>query len=184
MKEKYFSDVIDEKNINWQENKNPLVRIFYKWKFRIAFKYADFKKDDLILDFGCERGWLKKQLLGYNVIGYDINPKETEVEDYTTLKPTKIFAMDVFEHIKKEDIRKIIRNFKKMNPNLILVSAIPTETWFWRKSRKLLGLSENVADHITPLKDILKILNEELNLVKKINFFTISHIAKWKNKLV
>ena len=88
--------------------------------------------------------------------------------------------MDVFEHIEKEDIRKIINNFKDMNPGLILVTAIPTETWFWRKSRKLLGLSETVADHITPLKDILKILNEELTLVKKVNFFTISHIAKWK----
>lgn len=180
MKEKYFSDVIEEENINWQENKNPLVRLFYKWKFGLAFKYADLKKEDLILDFGCGKGWLKKQLLDYNVVGYDINPKETEVEDYTTLIPTKIFAMDIFEHIKKEEIREIINNFKKMNPNLILVTAIPTETWFWRKSRKLLGLSETVADHITPLKDILKILNEELTLVKKINFFTISHIAKWK----
>ena len=169
-----------KENIDWQENKNPLVRLFYRWKFGLAFRYAGLKKEDLILDFGCGAGWLKKQLLDYNVIGYDINPKETEVKDYTTLKPTKIFAMDVFEHIGKEDIRKIISNFKKMNPDLILVTTIPTETWFWRKSRKLLGLSETVADHITPLKEILKILNEELTLVKKVNFFTISHIAKWK----
>lgn len=179
-KQKYFSDIIEEENVDWQENKNPLVRLFYKWKYAIAIKYAKLQKEDLILDFGCGRGWLKGLLPNYNLIGYDINPKETEIKDYTKMAPTKIFVMDVFEHIKKEEIRKIIKNFKKMNPNSILVTAIPTETWLWRKSRKLLGLSETVADHITPLKDILEILNEELTLVKKVNFFTMSHIARWK----
>ena len=178
---KYFSDIIEEENVNWQENKNPLVRLFYKWKYAIAIKYAKLQKDDLILDFGCGRGWLKRLLPNYNLVGYDINPKETEIEDYTKLAPTKIFAIDVFEHIPKNRIREIIKNFKKMNHEFELITAIPTETWFWRKSRKLFGLSERVADHITPLKDILEILQEELTLVKKINFLWVTHTTKWKN---
>jgi len=180
-KKKYFYDTIEKENKDWHEHKNPLVRLFYKIKFDIAINYADLKKKDLILDFGCGDKWLKKTLFGYNVIGYDIDPELTEIEDYTKINPDKIFALDVFEHIPKEEIRNIIKNFKKMNPNFVLVTAIPTETWLWRKTRKIMGLSETVADHITKLREILEILNEELVFVKKINFLTFSHISKWKN---
>jgi len=181
MNKEYFYDTIEKENKDWHENKNLLVRLFYKWKFGIAIRYANLKKEDLILDFGCGDNWLKKTIKSHNVIGYDIDPKLTEIKDYTKLKPTKIFVLDVFEHIEKNEIRKIIKNFKEINPHIVLITIIPTETWLWKKSRKLMGLSEIVSDHITPLKEILKILNEELYLVKKINFFGMSHIAKWKN---
>lgn len=181
MKKKYFHDTIEEENIGWHEHKNPLVRLFYKFKFFIAVKYANLKDDDLILDYGCGEGWLKKSLSRHDVIGYDIDPKLTEIRNYVKLKPDKIFVLDVFEHIDLKEIRKIIKNFKKMNPNFILITIIPTENWLWRKTRKLMGLSENVADHISPLREILKILNEELTLVKEINFLAMSHIAKWKS---
>ena len=179
MKKKYFHDTIEEENKDWHEHKNPLVRLFYRMKFGIAIFYAGLKKDDLILDFGCGIGWLKKQLSEYNVVGYDIDPKLTEV-DYTKIKPNKIFAMDVFEHVPKNEIRKILKNFKKTG-SFILIAAIPTENWFWRKSRKLMGLSETVKDHITPLKEIYKILEEELTWVRQVNFLGITHISKWKN---
>lgn len=191
-RKKYFYDTIEKENEDWHNNKNPLVRLFYKMKFDIAIKYADLQIGDAVLDFGCGDGWLKKYLdncedIGirftdprYNIIGYDIDPKLTEIKDYTKVKPDKIFALDVFEHISKTQIRKIIRNFKKMNPQVVLITIIPTETWLWRKTRKLVGLSETVADHITKLKEILKILEEEMVLEKKINFLTFSHISKWK----
>jgi len=180
-RKKYFYDTIEKENEDWHNNKNPLVRLFYRMKFWIAIRYADLKKEDLILDFGCGTGQLKKMLPRYNVVGYDIDPKLTEIKDYTKIKPDKIFALDVFEHIPKREIRKITRNFKKMNPDFVLVTAIPTETWLWRKARKIMGLSETVADHITNLKGILKILNEELTLKKEINFVLMTHISKWKN---
>ncbi len=163
-------------------NKNFLVRIFSRTKVNIAIKLAKIKKDDLILDFGCGAGWLKNKLKkqGYNSIGYDITPEHSDVKNYTEVNPTKIFAMDVWEHISKEDIKKIIQNFKKMNSNFELITAIPTENILSRKVRKLLGKSERVADHITPIKEILKILNSELKFVKKINFLSVSWIGKFK----
>ncbi len=164
-------------------NKNPIVRIFSRNKIKLAIKIAGLKKTDLILDFGCGEGWLKNNLKnqGYNAIGYDITPEQSDIGDYTRLKPDKIFAMDVFEHIPKEQIRKIIKNFKKMNPNFELITSIPTENLVSRKARKILGKSERVKEHITSLKEIKKILKEELQIVKKINFLTVSYIAKFKN---
>jgi len=179
-RKKYFYDTIEKENEDWHNNKNPLVRLFYRMKFKIAIFYAELKKDDLILDFGCGAGQLKKMLPGYNVVGYDIDPKLTEIKDYTQIKPDKIFALDVFEHIPNSGIKKIIINFRKMNPNVVLVTAIPTETWLWRKMRKIMGLSETVADHVTPLKKILGILENQLKLERKVNYVLMSHIARWK----
>jgi hypothetical protein len=164
-------------------NKNLLVRIFSKLKVLIAINFANLEKEDVILDFGCGAGWLKNKLKswGYEIYGYDATPKHSDIKDYTKLKPQKIFVLDVFEHIPEKEIMKIIKNFKKMNKNVELIVAIPTENFISRKVRKLLGKSERVSDHITPLKDILKILRSEFKQIKKINLFTVSYIVKFKN---
>jgi 2-polyprenyl-3-methyl-5-hydroxy-6-metoxy-1,4-benzoquinol methylase len=165
-------------------NKNPLIRTFSRIKIKIALRLADLKKTDLILDFGCGEGWLKNNLKkeGYNVTGYDITPEHSDVKDYRKIRPDKIFVMDVFEHIPIGQIKEIIKNFKKMNPSFELIASIPTENFVSRKARKILGKGERVKDHITPIKEILQILREEgLILVKRINFLTISYIAKFKN---
>jgi SAM-dependent methyltransferase len=173
---------MDELNATYL-NKNPIIRGYSRLKVNIAIKLADLKKEDVILDFGCGAGWLKNKLRkkGFNAVGYDTTPEHTEVSDYTKINPAKIFALDVFEHIPKNEIIEIIKNFKKMNPKFELVTSIPTENLLSRKSRKLLGKSERVKEHITPLKDILEILNKELKLIKKIDFLGISYIAKFEN---
>lgn len=164
------------------KHKNLLIRNFFKIKNNLAVKMADLNKGDNILDFGCGAGWFKNNLRkqGYNVTGYDITPEHSDVEDYTELKPDKVFALDVFEHISKEEIREIIHNFKKMNPDFELVTIIPTENLFSRKIRRLLGKSERVSDHITSLREILEVLNSEMRLIRKINFLGISYIGKFK----
>jgi len=163
-------------------HKNPIVKIYFRWKFNKIIKFAKLNKEELVLDFGCGDKWLKRTLQGYNVTGYDLNPRQTEVEDYRTLHPDKIFVIDVFEHIPLEEIKKIIKDFKKMSPNLELITSIPTENWISRKIRVLVGKQERAPDHITSLKEIWEILTSEMELVEKINFFTIARIARFKNK--
>jgi hypothetical protein len=165
------------------KNKNPLIQIFSRTKVNIAVRMANLKKEENILDFGCGEGWLKNRLKekGYKVTGYDVTPSQSDVEDYTKTSPDKIFVLDVFEHIPKEEISKIIDNFKRMNPNFILITAIPTENLVSRKVRKLLGKDERVKDHITTIKEILEILKKELIPVKKFNFLTVSKIFVFKN---
>jgi len=161
------------------KSKNPIIREFFKKKFRIAFKYAKLNKEDIILDFGCGEGYIKRKNPDFNVIGYDVNPLQSDVKDYTTVKPTKIFATDVFEHIDKKEIRKIVKNFKKMSDEFDLIVIVPTENWLSRKARRLLGKPERVRDHITTMKEILEILDEEFELKEKKNFLTVSYIARY-----
>jgi SAM-dependent methyltransferase len=166
---------------NTYENKNLLTKIYFRKKVDAAIKLANLKKDDIILDFGCGGGWLEKKLKDFNIIGYDINPKKTFVEDYTTIKPNKIFCLDVFEHIPVEEIKKIIRNFKKMNDKFELIVSIPTGNFISRKTRKLVGKDEVPKEHITSYEDILKILKENFRIKKRTNFFTVTKIFLLEN---
>ena len=161
---------------NTYENKNLLTRTYFRKKIDSAIKIAKLKKEDIILDFGCGAGWLEKRLKNYDIIGYDINPEKTFIKDYRTLKPTKIFCLDVFEHIPPEEINSIIENFKKMSNNLSLIVSVPTGNLISRKVRKFVGKTEVPKEHITSYEEILKILKENFKIKKKINFFTVTKI--------
>lgn len=161
---------------NTYENKHILTRTYFKKKIDASIKIAKLKKEDIILDFGCGAGWLEKKLKGFNITGYDINPDKTFIKDYKTLKPTKIFCLDVFEHIPPSEIREIINNFRKMSDNFQLIVSVPTGNFISRKVRKLVGKTEVPKEHITSYKEILKILKENFKIKKKVNFFTVTKI--------
>jgi len=157
------------------ESKNFIVKTYFRLKAMTAINLAGLTKDDIILNFGCGGGWLEKKLANFKIYGYDINPKKTFIKDYKKIKPSKIFALDVFEHIPKNEIKKIIKNFKKLNDNFELIVSQPTENWLSRKVRLLVGKTEVPKEHITKYNEILEILNKNFVLKKKINFFTVTH---------
>lgn len=165
---------------NTYNSSNLITKIYFRWKVMTAIKLADLKKDDIILDYGCGDGWLEHKLKNYNIYGYDLNPKKSFIKDYKKIKPTKIFVLDVFEHIPVNEIKKIIKDFKKIGNFDIIVSQ-PTENWISRKVRKLVGKTEVPKEHITRYEEIFEILNKDFKLIKKINFFSVSHIFLFRN---
>lgn len=171
----------DNKLENTYESPNIITRTYFKTKVWLAIKIAKLKKEEIILDFGCGGGWLERKLRGYNIYGYDINPKKTFIDDYRKISPEKIFALDVFEHIPSSEIRGIIDNFKKMNKKFEMIVSIPTENRISRIMRKIVGKPEVPKEHITKYREILEILKSELKLVKKFNFLTVSYILKFRN---
>jgi SAM-dependent methyltransferase len=166
---------------NTYESKNLLTRIYFRQKVEAAIKIAKLRKEDIILDFGCGAGWLEERLRKYYIIGYDINPEKTFVKDYQSVKPSKIFCLDVFEHIPAGEIRKIIENFKKMNDKFEIIVSIPTGNFISRKVRKMVGKTEVPKEHITSYEEILKILKENFILKRKVNFFTVTKIFVFEN---
>ncbi len=172
----------DNKLETTYESENPLVSLYFRWKVDKAVYMARLKKEDMILDFGCGGGWLEKKLKRYNITGYDTNPKKTQIKDYRKVKPTKIFALDVFEHIPINETKKILANFKKMSKNFDLIVSQPTENWLSRKVRKFVGKEEVPKEHITRYNEIVKLLKETFHLKRKSSFFTISHIFVFENR--
>ena len=173
----------DNRLENTYERHNWVVRTYFRLKVMSAIKLAGLTKDDIILDFGCGGGWLEKKLANYKIYGYDKNPKKSFIKDYMKIKPTKIFALDVFEHIPASEIKKIINSFKKTNDKFDIIVSIPTENWISRKVRKLVGKKEIPEEHITPYHVNLGILMDNFKLKKKVNFFTVTHtfLFEWEN---
>ena len=165
---------------NTYNSKNSLTRTYFKQKVEAAIRLADLKKEDIILDFGCGAGWLENRLNKFYILGYDINPEKTFIKDYKNVKPTKIFCLDVFEHIPLEELEMIISQFKKMGKFDLIVS-IPTGNFISRKVRKLVGKLEVPKEHITSYEEIVNILNKNFKLIKTTNFFTVTKIFKFKN---
>src|SRR3989344_3013160 len=137
---------------NTYNSNNLITKVYFRTKIMTAIKLANLKKEDIILDYGCGGGWLEHKLKNY-----------------------KIYGLDVFEHIPLEEIKKIIKNFKKMGKFELIVSQ-PTENFISRKVRKLVGKEEVPKEHITRYKDIVNLLKTDFKLIKKINFFTVCHI--------
>lgn len=157
------------------ESSNLITMIYFRWKIMTAILLAGLTKEDIILDYGCGGGWLERKLANFKIYGYDINPKKTFIKDYKKIKPTKIFALDVFEHIPAKEIKKIVNSFKKLNDKFEIIVSIPTENWISRKMRKLVGKKEIPDEHITRYEEILDIMMENFRLMKKVNFFTVTH---------
>jgi len=167
---------------NTYESKSLITRTYFITKVWLAIKMARLKKSDVILDFGCGGGWLERKLQNYKIYGYDSNPEKTFIKDFKKTKPSKIFVLDVFEHIPIEEIKKIVKDFKKMSSEFDLIVSVPTENWLSRKMRKLLGKTERPKEHITYWFEIYKILKKEFKLKKRVNFFTISKIWVFERK--
>ena len=158
---------------------NWLVRTYFRWRVDVAICLAGLKRGDRILDFGCGGGWLERKLVGYDILGYDNNPRKTFVEDYRKLSGiSKIFALDVFEHIPYEVVDEILEEFKKISSDrgFDIVVSIPTENLLSRKVRRLVGKKEVPDEHITSYNQIVKLLNKHFKFKKKVNFFTVCHI--------
>lgn len=165
------------------KSKNLITRIYFRQKVEAAIRLANLRKENIILDFGCGGGWLESRLKSFNIFGYDINPEKTFIKDYRKLKPTKIFCLDVLEHIPKSEILRIIENFKNMNGDFQLIVSVPTGNFISRKIRKFVGKPEVPKEHITSYNQILKILRENFKLKKKINFFSVTKIFLFEYKL-
>jgi SAM-dependent methyltransferase len=162
------------------DSKSIITKIYFRSKMFFAIRLANLKKEDIILDFGCGGGWLEKKLKNYQIYGYDTNPEKTFIKDYKKIKPTKIFVLDVFEHVPKEEIKKIVDNFKKLNSKFKLIVSLPSENWLSRKIRKFVGKAEVPKEHITRYYEVVQILNENFKLKKRLNFFTISYLYEYQ----
>ena len=92
------------------------------------------------------------------------------------VNPTRIFALDVFEHMSLFEVEETIKNFKKISKKFLLIVSVPTENWLSRKIRKLVGKLEVPKEHITRHWEITKLLKKHFRLKKSFNFFTVSYI--------
>jgi len=166
-------------------HKNPLVRYYFNEIFVKAINLAKPRMEDLILDFGCGKHKQLKKFLGegFNYCGYDIVKEWSDADDYTFLvqKPVFIFALSVLEHLTKEELISTLQNFKEINPNAILITAIPFQNMQSELLKKITGIKQTENEHKLSFRQINdNILNYYIPK-ERMNFLNLIQISKWRN---
>lgn len=117
-------------------------RIFKKWfRFPMALKLTEPKKDDSILEIGCDRGDLTKILSQYSqkVIGIDINKKmidkvnnknlfymSAEKLNFPAESFDKVVSCHVIEHL--PNLKKVFSEIERvLKPNGKCILIFPVE---------------------------------------------------------
>jgi len=158
------------------------TRIYFDWILNTLIKMGDLKNEKgLILDFGCGAGRLKKKLPQCNIIGYDIIPELSDVDDYRRLKPTKIVLSSILEHISLEEIENLLQGFLKIKAELLVF--LPTENIFSKIAMTLSNQSRAHDDHVSKYKDINRLVEKYYHVDKrKYLFLRMAQLTKYVKK--
>lgn len=141
--------------------------IYFQKILEIIIEFGNLRNEkDIILDFGCGIGHLKKILGKNNIVNYDIEPSLTEISDYRTIKPKKIVLSGVLEHLYLDEIEKLLEDFIKMNDSVELLVYLPTENFVSKIAMRLAGQKNAHDDHVSKFKEI-NILVEKKFILKK-----------------
>lgn len=163
-----------------QDYYRGFAKIYFNRILATIIKFGDLKKaKGLILDWGCGLGHLKRKLKN-NVIGYDIIPELSDIQDYRNLKPAQIVLNNVLEHLYPQEIRKILTEFQQMNPRVVLLVCLPMENWVSKIMMRLANCKNAHDDHVSQYKEINKIIEEKYSLVKRrYIFFRMTQVSKY-----
>jgi len=136
-------------------------KLYFNRILDTIISFGELKEEKgLILDFGCGYGNLKKRLGKKNIVGYDIIPELTEIDDYKSLKPEKIVLSGVLEHLYLNEIDKLLDDFYMMNPKAVLLSYLPTENTVSKIAMNLANMKNAHDDHVSKYIEINRLVEK------------------------
>ena len=156
-----------------------IVKFYFRRIIKVIIcMLKDISPDNLILDFGCGKQYLKTASGFRNIIGYDIVDRFTDIGDYEVLTPDVIICNHVLEHLDAKELGKVLDNFRKMNPKFI-ITGVPTENFISRVCASI-GKPHGYFEHKTKIKDIHYELSRRFILTERKNVMTLIVVSKWK----
>ena len=161
------------------ESKNWFIRHYSNKYLKKAIEFLEPKDGDTILDFGCGEQYLKIVLKKGKIIGYDIDPKLTDVIDYRKVKVNKIFCCQSLEHLRQDELVDAVKNFKKMNPEKVVV-ATSTDNFLSEIGIKFIRSVKDSHDtHYVNYEQIHEVMGKYFKLKRKKNICIFNIISEW-----
>jgi len=137
-----------------------------------------------ILDFGCGVGKLKI-LLPDKVIGYDIDPRLTEIGNWRKVKFDVLVANAVFYLMTKKELRNFLTELYEYNPEIELIFATSKRNIINKILQFLTSEQRGWADTKLMPNEELNILTEKMKILKKINvcFMAEVYLMKFRHRI-
>ena len=134
------------------------------------------RRDVRILDFGCGTGKLK-QLLGDKVIGYDLLPELTDVDDWWKVKFDVLVANEVFYLLTRPQLENFLAELEQCNPQAELIVGISRQGILNKSLKVLAGQKDAHAGTKLPPQEELAVLQGRMRLVKKKTVFRMCDVC-------
>ena len=147
-----MDSIILQEDLTEYNSKFPLTRNLFWNRIETAIDLAQIKDDDAVLDIGCNKGYLLKNIREYNTkctcYGVDIELHSNQLDFincYLGISDAKhlpfpnetfdvVFVLDTLEHIKEVDVA-ILEIQRVLTSNGVVILSGPTETWFYKLCR-------------------------------------------------
>lgn len=165
-----------------QDYYKGIAGIYFHMILNELIRMGDLKNEPgLILDYGCGVGHLKKKLPDRNVIGYDINPDLSEVEDYRDLRPSKIVFSAMLQYLTLDKIDELMQYCLKTGAELLTVQ--PTENIFSKIAMFLANQPYAHDDHIVRYWEINGVIEKYYNIMdRKFMFLRMVQLTRYRKK--
>jgi ubiquinone/menaquinone biosynthesis C-methylase UbiE len=153
------------------ESKNPFVKNLFFKRIQTATNFAEINDRSIILDLGCNIGYLLKTIRKFNsqceCWGIDLDPRVMKLKipnctfkvgDAKSLPLpdsyfTSVFVLDILEHI--QDVEVAIKEIQRvLVPNGYVILSGPTESWFYRLCRYIQFGKDKVPWHFHTIYSI------------------------------
>lgn len=164
-----------------------ISKLYFLKLLNEIIKIGNLEQEDITsLDFGCGYGFLKKKLKSknnnINIINYDIEKELSEIRNWKDCKFDILVANQVFYCCDANYLRKLMRELKLRNSELIIVAGISRQSLFNNIGKFLLGYADAHSGTKLRPKEELKILLEFCEIVATKSVWSLADIYKLKFK--
>ena len=164
-------------------NYKGISKYYFYLILNTIINIADLKNvNDTILDFGCGIGKLKEILSLKKVIGYDINPLYSEVDDWTNLEFKYFVANQVFYSMNPNQLIEILTKLRVNQPSVSIIVGT-SRVGLLNKLGMIILNRKDAHEYlkITP-KQEHKIISKFCKLIRKKNVLFLSDVYLYKFK--
>ena len=159
---------------------NLITKVYFYFLHIKIISFLNVNKNDVILDFGCGLGSLKKLIkkkFEYaNVINFDVLGNLSEIEDWKQIGFNKIVFCQVLYLLSEQEITDILKFIKSKNENAKIFCCFSCQGFLNKLFAYLLGHKNAHKDTLTTPDQEEKLLLNFCKIEKNFNFLNIFKI--------